>query len=315
MAYSYEQFESAASKAGLLDKFDQQDLIIARANPDYGISMLKLMQDSSSAKTAEQRVLADEAARQLRQTYGSYVSGGRLPEYADEVIQQTDNQYAQNSAYRKALAQAGGYEDHEIDGTIADIYSSQYAQEGSRAAADALARASAATGGRPSSYAMALARQTENDYREQLQEALYGLRENAYQQALAAAQSPEKSALQEKAETVAAGAGNYFGKLAEKLNENLGPLAFGVSNVVGSAVDKATQLFSQPKPDETERVKEIIDDLDVYIPQWKAQWDDEGVANVLMSHINARIERQGGFTDEEMAAILAYLKKKGYYNG
>ena len=125
MAYTYEQFESEARKAGALDKFDKQDLTIAQTNPEYGISMLQLMKNRNGAKTSEQRILADEAVRQLRQNYSGYVSGGRLPEYADEVIQQTDNYYAGQSAYRRQLAEAGGYGSHAYDKKLGDIYAHQ----------------------------------------------------------------------------------------------------------------------------------------------------------------------------------------------
>jgi len=186
MAYTYEQFESAASKAGLLGKFDRQDLVLAQQNPEYGISMLQLMKNRTETKTLEQRLLADEAVRQLRQTYGGYSSGGRLPEYADEVVQQADNYYAGQNAYRRALAEAEGYGSTAYDKKVGDIYARQSAFERQRAQADALATASAGTGGAPSSYAIRAAQDAAGEQDAQLDETILDLRRNAYQQALSA---------------------------------------------------------------------------------------------------------------------------------
>ena len=66
MAYTYDDFVSAAQGAGLYDSFSQDDLVIAQNKPEYGMSMLKLQQDFNGAATAEQRLLAQEAMNQLR---------------------------------------------------------------------------------------------------------------------------------------------------------------------------------------------------------------------------------------------------------
>ena len=233
MAYTYEQFESAARKAGMLDKFEKQDLVIAQSNPEYGISMLQLMKNRNGATTSEQKILADEAARQLRQTYGGYVSGGRLPEYADEVIQQTDNYYAGQSAYRRQLAEAEGYGSHAYDEKLGDIYSRQNDLERERARADALATASARTGGVPSSYALMLAQQAGNESDAQLDAAILGLRQNAYQEALAKAAKP----------IVSGGAQSTPGKKPIESNEGddvkTSPGAF-----IGNAVNQVTNAIS-----------------------------------------------------------------------
>lgn len=85
MAYVYDDFVKAANGAGMMSKFSQQDLQAAQKNPEYGLSMLSLMKDLDSAETEEQRLLATEAANQLRKTYGTYsqpqtVAGSFKPE-------------------------------------------------------------------------------------------------------------------------------------------------------------------------------------------------------------------------------------------
>ena len=71
MAYTYEDFINAATKAGMMDRFDQTDLETARKSPEYGLSLLSLMGDMDKAQTEEQRLLAGEAAKQLRTSYGT----------------------------------------------------------------------------------------------------------------------------------------------------------------------------------------------------------------------------------------------------
>ena len=75
MAYTYENFVSNANAAGLMNQFSEQDLQIAQRNPEFGLSLLGLLKDNSNAKTAEQRLLATEAANQLRKNYGVYNTG------------------------------------------------------------------------------------------------------------------------------------------------------------------------------------------------------------------------------------------------
>lgn len=297
MAYTYEQFESEASKAGLLDKFDPQDLTIARSDPAYGMSMLQLMRQGSQAKTPEQRILADEAAARLRQDYGGYISGGRLPEYADEVVQQSQNRFAEDTAYRRALAQAGGYGDTEADAALTELYGRRSALEGQRAATNALATASARTGGRPSSYALTLAEQTGNDYKGQLQDTVYEMQKDAYQQALSAQ---------------ATGSGGSSGKsdreyaqwLAEKTQDY---------TVMKDYLPYEKYVMLPGIAVETDRTKEVVSDLERFIPMWKGQgYTDYWVNRIVLSHINIYTERWGDATEGEMAYLYKFLVEGGF---
>ena len=75
MAYTYDDFEKAAIAAGLLGNFSQYDLDLARAYPEAGLSLLSLKQDWNNATTDEARLLANEAANQIRSSYGAYTGG------------------------------------------------------------------------------------------------------------------------------------------------------------------------------------------------------------------------------------------------
>ena len=81
MAYTYDDFVAAANNAGIMNQFSERDLTVARSNPEYGMSMLGLLQDISGATTEEQRLLATEAANQMRKNYGVYNTGSTAADY------------------------------------------------------------------------------------------------------------------------------------------------------------------------------------------------------------------------------------------
>lgn len=75
MAYTYDDFVTAANRAGVMDMFSQDDLGLVQKNPEFGLSMVKLQQDINSASTTEQKLLAQEAQNQLRKVYGGMTTG------------------------------------------------------------------------------------------------------------------------------------------------------------------------------------------------------------------------------------------------
>lgn len=197
MAYTYDEFVSAAKKANMMDRFSQQDLQTAQSNPEYGISLLNLMKDSSNATTTQQRLLATETANQLRKSYGVY-NTGNLGEassaYAssygskiDDLLGQINDygsyDYGNQEQYQKILDSVTNPEgfsyDPETDPSYAS-YKKQYMREGERASANALAQTSAASGGRVSSYAATAAQQASDYYAAQLADVIPTLETNAY---------------------------------------------------------------------------------------------------------------------------------------
>ncbi len=196
MGYTYDEFMSAADSAGLTKAFSKQDLQVAQKNPEYGFSLLSLMKDRNKATTAEQQLLATEAANQLRKNYGIYNTGTTgmestyAPAYGSKItgtLGAIDSygsfQYANQEGYQKLLDSVANPEpfsyDPESDPSY-KAYAKAYLREGERASADALAQAAAATGGRPSSYAISAAQQAANYYAAQLADALPTLEQNAY---------------------------------------------------------------------------------------------------------------------------------------
>lgn len=176
MAYTYENFTTAAQNAGLLGGFSEDDLAIAKTNPEYGLSMLKLRQDAAGATTTEQKLLAQEAENQLRKSFGSFGSQT-----------QGSFQYGNENEYQKLLKEATNYEPFSYDPASDDSYGAYrkaYLREAERARQDTIAKASAASGGVPSSYAVTAANQAGNYYTGQLNDKLPALEQNAYQRYL-----------------------------------------------------------------------------------------------------------------------------------
>ena len=203
-AYTYDDFLNAVNSSGLLHEFSKADLDTAREHPEFGLSILSLKQDYHNATTDEQRLLANEAANQLRNSYGNYSGGddggyyidqGKIPGQVDNILDQIYNfgdfSYGSAPTYSNAYAQQQqqllndilnrpdfSY-DRESD-PVWHSYRQSYLREGDRATANALAQASAASGGRPSSYAATAASQAGDYYNAQLQDVIPTLYQQAY---------------------------------------------------------------------------------------------------------------------------------------
>ncbi len=196
MSYTYDNFVAEANKAGLMNQFSKQDLQIAQRNPEFGISLLGLLRDNQGASTAEQRLLATEAANQLRKSYGVYNTGnlGESSAYAgsygsqiNDLMEKINNygpfDYEGQDEYRKLLDSIVNQQPFDYDPQSDPswgAYKKAYMREGDRASANALAQASAASGGRASSFALTAAQQAGNYYAGQLADIIPTLEQNAY---------------------------------------------------------------------------------------------------------------------------------------
>ena len=208
MAYTFDDFKNAATQAGLLDRFSQADLDLAEKYPEFGLSILSLKQDWMNATTDEQRLLANEAANQLRSSYGNYVGGGAGMDYVsqgkipgqidtvlDEIYNYGDFTYGSAPTYTNQYAQMQqdlldsilNREDFSYDveqDPLWGSYRKSYLREGQRATADALGQASAASGGRPSTWATTAATQAGDYYATQLNDIIPELEQRAYERYL-----------------------------------------------------------------------------------------------------------------------------------
>lgn len=183
MAYTYDDFVAAANKAGLMNQFSETDLVTAKKNPEYGLSMLSLKQDELNAKTAEQKLLASEAANQLRKSYGT---DSALDEQIRNLQSQIGSfgsfQYDNETEYQKALKAVTDPVEFSYDQDNDPQYGAMrqaMLRERDRSVADTLARASAASGGMPSSYAVTAAQQAGDYYTGKLGDAGITLYQNA----------------------------------------------------------------------------------------------------------------------------------------
>lgn len=231
MAYSYEDFVNQAGD--MLGNFSQYDLDLAKQHPEAGMAILQYKRDYNNAKTQEAKLLANQGANQIRNSFGSYSGGGDGSKYyytgsrADAALDKVgsfgsfqdttprpaDYQSSYSGNKSAILDQIGGYGSFSYN-AAAPAYSNAYAQmqqklldsvvnrpdfswsketdpqwasykkqylrEGERAQANALAQASAASGGRPSSYALTAASQAGDYYAGKLSDVLPTLYQQAY---------------------------------------------------------------------------------------------------------------------------------------
>lgn len=148
MAYSYNDFVSAANKAGLMKEFSEADLKTAQRYPEFGMSILGFKQDIHKAATPEAKLLAHSGAEELRKSYGSYSGGQRGDQYlysgrtagtASDILDQIAGfQPAENpykTQYQEALDKIGSFGDFSYG--EAPAYTNQY-QEQQKALLDSI---------------------------------------------------------------------------------------------------------------------------------------------------------------------------------
>lgn len=208
MAYTYDDFVKAANQSGLMGQFSQDDLNLAQKYPEFGLSVLSLKKDYNNATNAEQRLLANQAANELRKSYGNYSGGAdggsfrlesKLNRRSDDLLDQLGSfgsfSYGEAPTYENTFAQQQkdlldrilNREDFswskETDPQWSS-YKKSYLREGDRATANALAQASAASGGRPSSHAVNAATQAGDYYATKLNDVIPTLYQQAYERYL-----------------------------------------------------------------------------------------------------------------------------------
>lgn len=208
MAYTYDDFVKAANQSGLMGQFSQDDLNLAQKYPEFGLSVLSLKKDYNNAATAEQRLLANQAANELRKSYGNYSGGAdggsfrlesKLNRRSDDLLDQLGSfgsfSYDEAPTYENAFAQQQkdlldrilnreGFSWSKETDPQWSSYKKSYLREGDRATANALAQASAASGGRPSSYAVNAATQAGDYYAAKLNDVIPTLYQQAYERYL-----------------------------------------------------------------------------------------------------------------------------------
>ena len=107
---------SAANQAGHLQEFSQADLDTAQRYPEFGMSILGLKAGNiHKATTPEAKLLANEAANQLRSSYGGYTGGPKGADYVSVgKIPQPDRQRAgPDQQLRQLRLRAGGPHLHQ----------------------------------------------------------------------------------------------------------------------------------------------------------------------------------------------------------
>lgn len=203
----------------LLDKIEgagqtwsQWDLDMAKKHPEFGAGMFTYKQDYAGAKDQAGKTAANQGAEALRRKYGSYLGGsdgskyygmgpapgGYKSPYQDRIDGLLDkmegygdfdfgpapsytNRYQEElDALLDQVQGYGPFEWSKEKDPAYSAYAKQYRREGERATADALAKASAMSGGQLSSAAMTAASQAGDYYAGQLADKIPELYAAAY---------------------------------------------------------------------------------------------------------------------------------------
>lgn len=185
MAYTYDDFVTAANGAGVMDMFSQDDLGLVQKNPEFGLSMVKLQQDINSAKTTEQKLLAQEAQNQLRKVYGGLTTGAAASttDGAGSTGSFTFGKQDQLDDIQQKVVNGGSFS-YDPNNASAAAVRKRYLREAERAREDTMAKAAAGSGGVASSYAVTAAQQAGDNYLTQLADREAELEQTAYQRYL-----------------------------------------------------------------------------------------------------------------------------------
>lgn len=175
MTYTYDDFLKAANSEGMMNQFSEEDLKLAQAHPEFGISMLSLLKDSANATTDDAKLLATEAMKQLRSNY--------TPAETTTAQSAGSFVYDNEAAYQEALnAVVNGkpFEYNNETDPAYQAYAKAYRREGQRATEDTLARVAAASGGAVPTSAVTAATQAGDYYAAQLADSIPQLQQQAY---------------------------------------------------------------------------------------------------------------------------------------
>jgi murein L,D-transpeptidase YcbB/YkuD len=189
--YTYKDFVTKATAAGLLSTFSDADLRLAESNPEAGISLLSYKQDYKNATTDEARALANAGAEHIRSVYGGFTAGSSGSGYYLTDSGSVDNDYVNPYADKQeqlmqTLAESFSY-DSDADPAW-QSYRQSYLREGQRAYEDSLGTAAANTGGVASTAAITAAQQAQNYYNAQATDKKAALYQQAYENYLASRQ-------------------------------------------------------------------------------------------------------------------------------
>ncbi|MBR3967554.1 MAG: hypothetical protein IKJ91_10825 [Clostridia bacterium] len=181
--YTYSDFENEAKRLGRFDTLSKADISLAKSNPDAGMSLLKYVNDYSKETNVSKQKQLENSINQLRQNYGGYkIINGQLQltnptatnfnyvsPYADRIGALTD-----------AIANRKPFSFDAESDPSAQAARKSYLRDSKRATEDAIASASAMTGGIPSSYAVMAGTQAGDYHASQFADRVQALENAAY---------------------------------------------------------------------------------------------------------------------------------------
>lgn len=312
MTYTYDNILEEARKAGVLEKFSQEDHTAAQKNPEYGMSLVGLLKDANNATTETQRLLAMETMNNLRKSYGvTGATGGTTGSFfagAQRLVapEKTGTLSGNDpTTYQAVLDDIVNQKEFAYDPEQDPIYQSYertYRREGDRASENALAKAAAMTGGRPSSYAISAAQQAGNQYAAALADMIPTLRQNAYteHQNELAAKYDILSVLGAEKEAQAAEKAKQYNNLIEMASSGYVPTDAQLKNV-GMTREMANALNAAYV--ESIRKNMDSDTYDTFVAEVDGALSIQDMVNIMEKW------KAAGFTEDQISNMPVYSQK------
>lgn len=304
MAYTYNDFLKKAKDTGTLSNFTPQEMSLAKAFPEYGISAASLKQEQNQATTSAQRALANEAARQLRTSYNGFVGSkdqeiedvldqiGKYPDFSwDQEAPTYENKYEEEQD--SILDQIGKYPDFSWD-QVAPTYTNPYEQLQKELLDKILNRED-----------FTWSKETDpvfGEYQKQyLREG-----ERATANALAQAAAASGGQTSSYAATAAAQAGNHYAaQLSDKIPELYNQAYQRYLSEYEMMADDLGLVNSQQQLD----YQEYLDQLGQY------NKDKEFAYQQYLDDYNKLLSYLDAVNGQEQMDYKEYLDKLGQYNG
>lgn len=304
MAYTYNDFLKKATDNGTLSSFTAEELSLAKAFPEYGISAASLKQGENTATTSAQRALASEAAAQLKASYNGFVGSkdqeiedvldqiGSFPDFSwDQEAPVYDNKYEEEQ--NSILNQIGQYPDFSWD-QEAPTYTNPYEQLQQELLDKVLNRED-----------FTWSKDTDPVFWEYQKQYLRE-GERATANALAQAAAASGGQTSSYAATAAAQAGNYYAaQLSDKIPELYNEAYQRYLSEYEMMADDLGLVNSQQQLD----YQEYLDQLGQY------NQDKEFAYQQYLDDYNKLLSYLDAVNGQEQMDYQEYLDKLGQYNG
>ncbi len=314
--YKYSDFEKELRASGLAGQFSTADMALAQKNPDAGMAIISAKRNYAAAKTPEARALANAEADSVRKSYGGYTGGAdggsfnleplSPNSYSMPEVPQYSNPY--KDRVEAALSKVENRQPFSYDPSTDPVYQSydkKYTREGQLATEDVLGKASAMTGGVPSTAAITAAGQTANQYAAAKADIIPTLYQQAYDRAMA-----EFTADRQVLSDLMGADAQEFGKYQTELGQHNTENAFKYGQIldeIGAQADIRNEEFTKQQYDDSKKQLELENeryDREYSDSRADAEWSQQ-MAEKEYSNSLEQQKKQNEYTERELSRLEA----------